>query len=36
MVQVDGNEVKLRRSIGLKKDEYQLNRKHITYGHGLP
>ena len=29
-VQTDTAEVKLRRSVGLKKDEYQLNRKHIT------
>lgn len=30
-VQVDKEEVRLRRSIGLKKDEYQLNKKHVTY-----
>ena len=25
-------EVRLRRSIGLKKDEYYLNKKHVTCG----
>lgn len=29
-LQTDTTEVKLRRSVGLKKDEYQLNRKTIT------
>ena len=28
---VDRSEVRLRRSIGPKKDEYQLNKKIITY-----
>ena len=29
--QVDKEEVKLRRTISVKKDEYSLDRKHITY-----
>ena len=36
LVQVEGSEVKLRRSVGLKKDEYQLNRKHITWVQSRP
>ena len=28
--QVDRDEVRLRRTIGLKKDEYFLDKKHIT------
>ena len=28
--QVDKDEVRLRRVIGLKKDEYLLDRKHVT------
>lgn len=30
MLQVDREEVRLRRTIGLKKDEFTLDRKHIT------
>ena len=29
-LQIDKDEVRLRRSIGAKKDEYTLDRKHIT------
>ena len=29
--QVDREEVRLRRTIGLKKDEYYLDKKHITW-----
>ncbi len=32
-VQVDRDEVRLRRTIGLKKDEFTLDRKHITCAH---
>lgn len=31
--QVDREEVRLRRTIGLKKDEYSLDKKHITCAH---
>lgn len=30
LLQVDREEVRLRRTIGLKKDEFSLDRKHIT------
>ena len=30
-MQVDREEVRLRRTIGLKKDEYYLDKKHITW-----
>jgi len=36
MLQVDREEVRLRRTIGLKKDEYHLDKKHITRGPMLP
>lgn len=29
-MQIDKDEVRLRRSIGAKKDEYTLDRKHVT------
>lgn len=29
-LQIDNDEVVLRRTIGVKKDEYFLNRKHVT------
>ena len=32
LCQVDREEVRLRRTIGLKKDEYYLDKKHITCG----
>jgi len=36
MLQVDREEVRLRRTIGLKKDEYHLDKKHITRAPMLP
>ena len=29
--QVDRDEVRLRRTVGLKKDEYTLDKKHVTW-----
>lgn len=30
LLQIDKDEVRLRRTIGAKKDEYTLDRKHVT------